>query len=234
MRAHILQHVSFETAGIIEAWLKKNNHEYFITGFFRGDKLPPQNSFDWLIVMGGPMGVYDEDKISWLKEEKAFISEAIKNNKVVLGICLGAQLIAAALNADVFPNNEKEIGWMPVKSVVKTKDNYLFSLFPEEITVFHWHGDTFNLPESAMLIAESVACKNQLFVLKDRVIGIQFHLEVTEESVKGMVENCRNELVPGNYIQSEDKILSSKQYFAGCNNLMTSLLDKMAEKFPGE
>jgi len=234
MRAHILQHVPFETAGIIETWLIKNNHEYSVTGFFRGDKLPPQNSFDCLIVMGGPMGVYDEDKISWLKEEKAFISEAINTNKFVLGICLGAQLIAAALNADVFPNNEKEIGWMPVKSVVNTKDNYLFPLFPEEITVFHWHGDTFNLPENAVLIAESDACKNQLFVLKDRVIGIQFHLEVTEESVKGMVENCRDELVQGDFIQSEGQILSSKQFFTGCNNLMISLLDKMAEKFPGK
>jgi GMP synthase (glutamine-hydrolysing) len=233
MKAHILQHVHFETAGIIETWLKNNRHEFSVTRFYLDEELPESASFDWLIIMGGPMGVYDEDKIEWLKKEKAFIREAISNNKVVIGICLGAQLIASALNAVVFPNKEKEIGWLPVKTTVNKAKNDLFSSFPEEMTVFHWHGDTFNLPEGAVLIAESDACKNQLFVLNDRVIGIQFHLEVTENSVKGMVENCRNELIPAKYIQSDEQILSAAQFYAGCNQLMFDFLNNLYSRFPG-
>jgi GMP synthase (glutamine-hydrolysing) len=231
MKIHILQHVPFETPGVIEAWIKNNKHEASVTQFYNGDKLPPVPSFDWLIVMGGPMGVNDEDRIPWLKEEKSFIKSVINDDKVVIGICLGAQLIASVLGARVFANEEKEIGWFPVKTTIYAAE--LFSFLPRTITVFHWHGDTFDLPENALLLAESDACKNQLFVWNEKVTGIQFHLEVTEESVKGMVENCRAEIKPAKYVQTEDDILSGGEFLSNCNSLMMTFLDNLADKYPG-
>ena len=114
MRFHCLQHVPFETPGNIEAWAKQKGYSFSFTHFFNDDQLPEQNDFDALIIMGGPMSVHDENDFGWLKKEKQFIAAAIRQQKKILGICLGAQLIADALGAMVYNNKEKEIGFMPV------------------------------------------------------------------------------------------------------------------------
>lgn len=231
MRIHILQHVSFESPGIIDNWIKTKNYPVSYTRFYQGEPLPDISSFDWLIIMGGPMSANDEDKISWLKDEKVFIKKAIDNNKVVIGICLGAQLIANVLGSEIYPNELKEIGWFPIKTTIYATDHDLFSSLPRAIHVFHWHGETFYLPPDALLLAESDACKNQLFVWNERVIGLQFHFEVTQSLLVGMVENGKNELKKAKYVQLSEEILSGKEFIQPCNTMMTNFLEKLEDKF---
>jgi GMP synthase (glutamine-hydrolysing) len=231
IRIHLLQHVPFEPAGIIETWIKDKNHRLTKTEFFINDMLPEVSSFDWLIVMGGPMSIYEENKYPWLKKEKEFIKSAIRNKKVVIGICLGAQLTAKALGADVYPNKYKEIGWFRIRTTAHSAKYNLFSSFPKELNVFHWHGDTFDLPDDAVLMAESEGCKNQLFIWNERVIGLQFHLEITEELIRGMIENGKAELKKDTYVQLEDEILKRTGLIPQCNVIMEDFLNNLERKF---
>lgn len=224
MRAHYLQHVAFEGLGSIEPWLENAGYHISNTQFFNSHVLPDVHDIDFLIVMGGPMSVNDEARYPWLVEEKLFIKKAIEAKKPVLGICLGAQLIASAMGAGVSANSDKEIGWFPVESV--ESDNTCVFEFPKQVDVFHWHGETFALPEGAVLLAKSSGCENQAFQLGSHVIGLQFHLETTPDSAKAITEHCADELVLGKYIQSESEILSApSERYASINSLMASILD---------
>jgi len=229
MRAHYFQHVPFEGLGSIEPWLKKSGFEITSTRFYESAEFPDLETIDLLIVMGGPMSVSDEDKYPWLAAEKKFINETIKSGKPVLGICLGAQLIAGALGAKVYPNKVKEIGWFPIYGIA-SNDTSLFN-FPSKMDVFHWHGETFDLPSGATLLAKSDVCENQAFQLGKSVIGLQFHLETTRQAAQDIVSNCRNELIKERYIQSEDEILSANpQRYQSINDLMDSILNYLLGK----
>lgn len=226
MRAHYLQHVPFEGLGSIEAWLQNAGYEISNTQFFNSVTLPAIDEIDLLVVMGGPMSVNDESEHPWLVEEKKFINSIIEAGKPVLGICLGAQLIANSMGGKVFSNSEKEIGWFPVQAV--DHDGPAVFRFPKEIEAFHWHGETFNLPTGAVQIARSKGCNNQAFQIGNNVIGLQFHLETTPESAQAIVENCRDELVEGIYIQSETEILSApEERYSSINSLMGSILEHL-------
>ena len=223
MRAHYFQHVPFEGLGSIEPWLKKAGYEITGTRFFESDELPDLKTIDMLIVMGGPMSVNDEDKFPWLVAEKKFIWDAIAKNKQVLGICLGAQLIAGALGAKVYPNKVKEIGWFPVYGISSKEHSFRF---PSKLEVFHWHGETFDLPMGAVHLAKSDVCENQAFQFGKSVIGLQFHLETTPETARNLVSNCRDELVVNApYIQKDEKIISvGSETFKSINHLMDEVL----------
>jgi GMP synthase-like glutamine amidotransferase len=225
MNIHYFQHVPFEGLGIIEGWIRNNHHNLMGTKFYSDFELPDINTIDALIVMGGPMGVYDDIDYYWLKYEKDFIEQAIKQNKKVIGICLGAQLIAYCLGARVFKNQYKEIGWYPVKKSTADNSDELFNLFPDGINVLHWHGDTFDLSRNAKQIYSSEACKNQGFFYKDNVIALQFHLESTIDSVKTMISNCGEEIKAEKYIQPEKEILENTiRYELDANKLLFSVL----------
>jgi GMP synthase-like glutamine amidotransferase len=206
MKAHVLQHVPFEGPGSIAGWLGERGADIGRTRLFAGDPLPDPASVDLLVVMGGPMSVNDEGRHPWLAGEKRSIREAAERGVAVLGICLGAQLIASALGARVFPNPVKEIGWFPVRAVPAPAGSLGL---PAACEAFHWHGETFDLPPGAVRLAESDACRNQAFQFGRRVVGLQFHLETTEESARGLVEHCRDELVPGPFVQGEEQLLSA-------------------------
>lgn len=208
MRTHFFQHVPFEGLGSIEPWLRSVRAEVTSTKFFESPTLPNVKDVDLLVVVGGSMSVNDEADLPWLVAEKRFIREAIEEEKAVLGVCLGAQLIASAMGALVYPNEEKEIGWFPISPVQTTTSHPLFT-FPGESLVFHWHGETFDLPRGAIQLARSIACENQAFQLGRRIIGLQFHLETTPESIRDIVSNCRSELAPSRYVQSEAEILAA-------------------------
>jgi GMP synthase-like glutamine amidotransferase len=200
MKAHVLQHVSYEDLGSIATWLEERQAEISYTRFFEAYNLPTLDSIDLLIVLGGPMSVNDEGKLPWLAHEKQFIRDVIAREIPLLGICLGAQLIANAMGASVYRNPIKEIGWLPVHAV-PTPSGTLH--LPNELIAFHWHGETFDLPPGAVHCAESNSCKNQAFQLNRNAIGLQFHLETTVENALALLDNCRNELVPGPAIQRE-------------------------------
>jgi GMP synthase-like glutamine amidotransferase len=215
--------VPFEGLGSIEAWLRNAGYEITCTRLYGSADLPKTEEIDLLVVMGGPMSVNDEGDYPWLADEKKFIKSVIESKKPILGICLGAQLIANAMGGEVFPNPVKEIGWFPVRSVESVNDA-IFK-FPEETMVFHWHGETFSLPSGAIRLAESEGCENQAFQIGDNVIGLQFHLETTPDSALAIIANCRNELVAGEYIQTEQDILSAPQErYGAINSLMGDIL----------
>lgn len=229
MRIHYLQHVPFEGPAHVAKWAGEKGHPLTGTQLFKDEELPGLNRFDLLVIMGGPMNIYEEDKYPWLKGEKEFIKAAIEAGKAVLGICLGAQLIADVLGGEVTRNPHIEIGWFPVRFNCHIKSFEIFKDFPEEVTVFHWHGDTFSkLGEGAVSIAESQACKNQGFIFGDRVIGFQFHIEGTAEGIGSLIENCADEMSPGDYVQSGESILANLNYLARNNQLTDILLEQLA------
>jgi GMP synthase-like glutamine amidotransferase len=227
MKLHFLQHVPFEGLGIIADWAKDKKIPISRTAFFLNEALPDITSFDLLVVMGGPMGVYYEDKYNWLKPEKELIKKSIFAGRAVLGICLGAQLIAGALGAMVYKNSNKEIGWFPVR-----RDNKLTGpiaqCFPDEFFAFHWHGDTFDIPEGAIRIGASDACKNQGFIFDKRVMALQFHLETTQTGIENLIKNCGDELIKGPFIQQAEEIREGYKFIPESNRLMYNALDFLA------
>jgi GMP synthase-like glutamine amidotransferase len=227
MRVHVFQHVRFEGIGSIQKWMDQRGARLTTARLFDGALLPAPDDFDWLIVMGGPMSVNNEAVHPWLRPEKRLIARSIEKGKTVLGICLGAQLIASALGARVFPNGRKEIGWFAVRRAAGT-DSALARLFPDSVEVFHWHGDTFDLPPGAVRLLESDACANQALSIGKKVAGLQFHLETTPESASALIENSRDEIVPGPTIQSEQEMLRKPGRFAVINRLMDSVLEHLA------
>jgi GMP synthase-like glutamine amidotransferase len=194
------------------------------TRFFQHDTLPSAAEIDCLIVMGGPMSVNDEQALPWLVPEKHFIGDMISRGKPVLGVCLGAQLIANVLGSKVYPNAEKEIGWFPIQSTASGHHGRVVR-FPDECVVFHWHGDTFDLPAGAVPLATSAACRNQAFQFGPNVIGLQFHLETTPAGAHDLVAHCREDLVPATYVQTGDVILAAPaERYATINRLMSDVL----------
>lgn len=227
MNIHSLQHVPFEGLASIEAWATARGHHLTTTRLHAGDTLPEPGHLDWLVIMGGPMNIYEEEKFPWLVAEKRFIRSVIGAGKVVLGICLGAQLIADVLGGPVRRNAQKEIGWFPVRKTEGAGRSRVCDALPAEFEAFHWHGDTFTLPPGAVHLARSAACENQAFIHNERVVGLQFHLETTPESARRLAHHCADELVAGPLIQTADEILAEEQRFERINRIMWKLLDRL-------
>lgn len=229
MRAHYLQHAPFETLGGIESWLRDKGYGITSTHIYDGDLLPLLDEIDLLIIMGGPMSVNDEAAYPWLVKEKAFIRSVIDEGIPVLGVCLGAQLIANAMGAAVYPNGQREIGWYPIQALPLNNPD-LFAL-PDRATVLHWHGETFDLPEHAVPLARSASCANQAFQLGDRVIGLQFHLEATRRVLTDFVEACADDLRPAEFVQSAHEILGASDETLLANRMILSdLLSYLHDK----
>ncbi|MFP4351222.1 MAG: type 1 glutamine amidotransferase [Puniceicoccaceae bacterium] len=225
-RAHCFQHVPFEGLGSIDSWLRSAGFEISKTEFFNSGVPPEIEAVDFLIIMGGPMSVNDGAQHPWIAEEKDFIRKAVAARKPVLGVCLGAQLIAAALGSRVYPNPVAEIGWWPIHSA--GADHPAAFRFPAETLAFHWHGDTFDLPPGAVQLAGSAGCRQQAFQYGRNVIGLQFHLETTPASARAITANCRDELVPGPYVQSEAEILSAPpERYSSIHSLMAAILEHL-------
>jgi GMP synthase (glutamine-hydrolysing) len=227
MRIHLLQHVAFEGLGSIEEWARANDAVISTSRLFADEALPPMDEFDWLVVMGGPMNIYQEESYPWLRGEKACIAEAIKGGKVVLGVCLGAQLIADCLGAKVTRNRQREIGWFPLTRVHPAME----AIIPTGSLVMHWHGDTFALPSGAELLASSEACDNQGFIHQGRVVGLQFHLETTAESLASLIAAGSDDLSPaGPYIQTAHEMQADAGRFPAINRMMAALLNRLRDQ----
>ena len=222
MNIHYLQHVPFEGLGYIETWATNLGHAITCTRLFENEQPPQLDTIDALIIMGGPMGIYDHAEHPWLIEEKEFIRRAINAQIPTLGICLGAQLIADVLGAKVYPGPQQEIGWFPILKSAKAPD-----WFPSEFTGFHWHNDTFELPEKAIHLASSEACKNQGFIYRNHVIALQFHLETTEQSLSALIENCGNDLVEAPFTQTTEQMNAGIKNIPAINTLIQTLLNRL-------
>lgn len=229
IRVHFVQQVPFETPACLEELTEAHACSCSYSRLYENAHFPPISSFDLLIIMGGPMNIYEEKTHPWLKDEKQFIEKAIRANKKVLGICLGAQLLADVLGANVTQNRFKEIGWFPVHLTGEGDECRLCQGFSKTFTPFHWHGDTFSIPNGAKRIAWSEACENQGFVYDDHVVALQFHLETTKKSMQELIGNCRNELEDNApYIQkSQDLQKKGELFIADSNKLLGTLFNNL-------
>ena len=206
MNVLIIKHVEQEGPGLIKYCLKQENIPYQILSLNLSEHLPKPDDFTHIVILGGPMNVYEEDRYPFLKNEDLFIKEAIQRGKRVLGICLGAQLIAKALGAKVFKAPAKEIGWYNVSLTKIGSNDPLFSDLPKLFPVFQWHEDTFEIPKAAKLLATSTSIPHQAFRYGENAYGLQFHLEVTEEMIQEWVEDFGEGSKSEILIETETKI----------------------------
>ncbi|MGB7568996.1 MAG: type 1 glutamine amidotransferase [Chitinivibrionales bacterium] len=227
MRLHYFQHVVFEGIGCINAYARNKGFLISGTRIYKKDPFPGPDDFDWLIIMGGPMGVHDERVFPWIIDEQKCIERAIRANKKILGICLGAQLIADVLGAKVYANRTREIGWFPVTLSGDAHKTGIFHGISDRFIAFHWHGDTFDIPRGALHIAMSEACANQAFVYDGHVMGLQFHCESTAESITALIDNCGNEIHDGSSMQKAEAIRSNFDRIPEINTTMSILLDNL-------
>jgi len=229
MRLHYFQHVPFEGLALIESWAQDRGHEVQGTQLYdTHHRLPALEDYEALVVMGGPMGVYEDQDYPWLAAEKDHIRRAISAHKPVLGGCLGAQLIAHSLGATVKPHSHKEIGWYPITLTERARSHRLFEGLEKDLTVLHWHGDRFEIPDGALPLAQSEACDHQGFLYRDRVLGLQFHIEMEQEAVKKIIAACGHELVSGPFIQDADTILRETQKH-DLRAVLFTLLDRWSQ-----
>ncbi|NNC54506.1 MAG: type 1 glutamine amidotransferase [Pseudomonadales bacterium] len=232
MKLLVLQHVPFEGPAAIKAWADGHGHSIIHHCCTGNDPYPDPASFDCCIILGGPMGV--NDQLPWMPAEIEFIQSCIDANKFMLGICLGAQLIASALGAVIEEHSCSEIGWFDVRRVpgADTTGQWYDKVLPETFTPLHWHGDTFAIPPGARHLYQSQACANQMFIARQHLIGLQFHLEfepataerVAEASAADLAQACAT-------VQTAQQIVSDPQRFASANQLMHRLLDAMRLEF---
>ena len=227
MRIEVATHVPFEGPGFIEEWAAREGHELEVLPLYQGSELNKGGIPELLVVMGGPMGVSDEELYPWMRKEKAGIAEAIDGGSSVLGICLGAQLVASVLGARVTKNPEPEIGWFPVhNSSPPGSEPDILRGIPSDFVAFHWHSETFEIPRGAISLFKSDACPNQGFLLGKHVLGLQFHLEITPAGVDSLAENCAPEIRPAPYIQPREAI-ASHEHFSEAQSIMNTLLHNL-------
>lgn len=228
-RLHYIQHVPYESPGSILDWAHQKKIGVSSTRMYDNENFPDIESVDCLVVMGGPMSTNDDKIYPWLRNEKGFIEKAIRSDKIVLGICLGSQIVANVLGSKINKNKEKEIGWFPVRLAAERGELGPLSFLPDSFTPFHWHSEIFDIPKEAKKIASSDGCDNQAFLYGNKVIGLQFHLEATDDSLAEMVKNGGKELVPGRFVQDKDTIVRTAQYIATNNAYLSKLMDRLAE-----
>ncbi|MFC1555471.1 type 1 glutamine amidotransferase [candidate division KSB1 bacterium] len=232
MRIMVLQHGTVDDHVVIEDWANDMEHDFERRHLLNGDTLPGFDDFDWLIILGGLMDTHETGKYPWLANEKALIKSAIDSGKIVLGICLGAQLVAEALGAKVYQGEHKEIGWRTLKLSPEAKQSEIFGSFPEWFSAFQWHDYTFDLPEGAIRIAENDAYQNQGFEYDGgRVIGIQFHPEFTEKCIGSLVRTFADKMGEGPHVQPKEEILAERCLIREIDALIDLLLTNISDTF---
>nr|WP_156278341.1 type 1 glutamine amidotransferase [Paenibacillus sp. NEAU-GSW1] len=222
-----MKHFSFDDESAIAAWAVRQGHSLNVIVPYEIAEYPAIASFDMLVILGGPMSVYQDEQYPWLVEEKRFVRTCIDQGKLVLGICLGAQMLSEVLGGKVYRNEFKEIGWYEVQ---RTEERHpCFEGVPQSFASFQWHGDTFTLPDGAKRLAYSEACGNQAFAYGDSVVALQFHLETTPACAATMLDVWTHELVEAPFIQKADRVAAGmEERSARSHELLGGILDRMA------
>jgi GMP synthase-like glutamine amidotransferase len=229
-----IKHVSIEGPGIISDFFRNSKWQLETIDLGNGEKLPSDfNNIEAVIVLGGPMNANEEDRFPFLKEEDIFIKQAIKREMPILGICLGAQLLAKATSAKVRKAKKKEIGWYKVRLTEDGKSDQLFKDLDVELDVFQWHEDTFELPDKAVLLATSNICRNQAFRFSKNAYGLQFHIEVTPDMIKAWIkeyaddEETRSINIQKMFLDTDDK---KRKFIKQSNRLLSNFSQLIADK----
>jgi GMP synthase-like glutamine amidotransferase len=223
-----LTHVPFEGPANIAAWAQQRGHALGTLPLYDSPDLSAARDADWLAIMGGPMNIYEEDEHPWLSAEKDLLRRAIDDGKTLVGVCLGAQLLADVLGGSVAPNPHPEIGWFPVRRTASDEKCPLLTGVPETFEAFHWHGDRLETPPGAVHLAGSDACDNQAFAWEHRVLGLQCHLDYTAAGIEEMLTHCGDELRPGPFVQTPDQIRPIADQVAATQKLLFAILDNLA------
>ncbi|WP_046242817.1 type 1 glutamine amidotransferase [Hymenobacter terrenus] len=225
-----------EGPGHAADWLHAHGHSLTLTHLFEPEPVfPALADFDGLLILGGAMSVHDEENLPWLRAEKAFIQQVLRAGKVILAICLGAQLVAEALGGEVRPNHAPEIGFWTVRFSSKSLAHPLLRGWPEKATVLHWHLDTFTVPPGAMRVGMSVGCATQGFVWGDGIIGLQFHPEMTVSMVEQLIEFEGHEHAEEQeFMQTAEQIRAKLKSVWKGRKLLESLLANLVAVHEGE
>ncbi len=224
MNARILQHIHCEGPAEIGNWLRERGWKTATTHLYRGEPPPDPAAVDFLVIMGGPMNIYQDRDYPWLRDERAFIESHVAAGKPAIGVCLGSQFLADALGGRVIQNPHVEIGVHPVEFTPEARTRYPF--LPASLPVAHWHGDTFELPDGALRLAANAACLNQAFVYDDSVLALQFHPEVTRDDLAAWLREFDSELKPADYVQEGATILGTpEKIFTHGHAVLRRLLD---------
>jgi len=225
MKLLVLQHEKCEPLGIFEELLKNRRVEYKYCRLYEDEAPANLNKYNSLILLGGPMNVYQEKEYPFLRDDDRLTKEALKKKKPVLGICLGAQLMAKALGASVYKAQEKEIGWYKLRLTKEGKKDRIFRGFEKEFMVFQWHGDTFDIPEGAVHLASSDVVPNQAFRFNNSY-ALQFHLEVTAEMIRDWLKEYDEEIKSLRGKIDQEKILSdTDKQVKNLNELAARFID---------
>lgn len=224
MKTLCITHADFESPGVIEEWVSKNNHDFKIEKPYRGELLSDINSFDSLIIMGGPQSPLKITEFPYLSFEIDLIRTAIAQNKSILGFCLGAQLIGEALAAETSRSPEKEVGVYPINLTEQGKVDFLLQDFPDTFPVIHWHNDMPGINKDSIILASSLGCPRQIVRYKKNIYGFQCHLEITFEGIKSLIEAVPEDLKPSAFTQTKEELL--QQDYRSINNLMFKILDR--------
>jgi GMP synthase (glutamine-hydrolysing) len=230
MNIHYFQHVPYEGPANLEAWARKSGHATTITRLFRGEDFPDPSTVDWLIVLGGPMSVHDEARYPWLSREKQYIQRVLKQEIPVLGVCLGAQLLAESLGGAVRRGAQREIGWFPVHWTESASLSTAWCGLPDPFVPFHWHAETLVPPPDSIVLARSGACPVQAFEWRGRAWGLQFHLESTAQSVDLLIRNCSDDRIPGPYVQKDKELRQPESRFEELQQLLFQVMDRLEKK----
>ncbi len=233
MRIQLIEHDPEDFSRTnISLWAAKKGYRVNQTYVCNNEELPPVDSFDWLMVMGGSQQAWDEGASPWLQEEKAFLSDTLAAGKIILGICFGAQLLAEALGGKLFPNPQKEIGWHEVSLTREGQESFLFQDIPSDFVTFHWHSDHFSLPRSCTRLAGSKATENQAFVDQDRpLVGLQFHPEYTRDMVTYFAREHSQDWTSDAHISTKDEVLARTKEIPDTYWLMETLLNNIQQEF---
>jgi GMP synthase (glutamine-hydrolysing) len=230
MRIVMLEHDPVGFSLNVLSWVTKNNHPIHRITISETDRMPLCKDFDWLIVAGGIQHAWDESIHPWLRIEKRLIAKAAEQEKFILGICLGAQLLAEVLGAKVFPNPNKEVGWHEVRLTLAGRDSPFFNNVPKRFTIFHWHNDHFSLPPGCLRLAYNTTTKNQAFIDKNgRFLGIQFHPDYDCKSIIQMIQNYDEEWPKGPFVTKRDELIRQTRDMREPAWLMTCLLDNISQ-----
>jgi GMP synthase (glutamine-hydrolysing) len=227
MNICILLHASFEGSSYIGQWASARGHRVKEIHCYRDQLIPAPSEYDWLILMGGPMDPSQVDRYPFLEAEMETIRQARQQGKKILGVCLGAQLVGAALGAPVERSPEREIGFFPVEKSEEGRDDPYFSALPDPFLALHWHGMMPGLPEGAQVLAKSEGCPRQICRFGDEIYGLQFHLEMTRSAAERLIKHAGEDLTPGRFVQTSQQILSGP--YEALNRQMNHILDQLSE-----
>jgi len=224
----VLQHHRVETPGTIAGALAAAGLSWDTVRTFDGEPVPRDlGDIDGLVVMGGPMAVYEAARYAFLRDEIRLIESALKARKPILGVCLGSQLLAVALGANVRPGSARELGWHPVRLSSEAEEDRLTRGLPRTFTAFHWHGDVFDLPRGAVALASSAMTAIQAFRHAESAYGFLFHMEVTAEAVAAMVREFRDEAREAG-VDAEGIVAATARHIPELSSLAATVFSRWA------